>query len=547
MSAYTDEERRLLGLDRPPESYEKKPKPKYGSQYSDEERELLGLNDQIDQEQEYVNARIANEPPPKKPSLAERTKSNIEDYGILGGTAQNIYEDMSTRGKALSVGVPKLMDFFAQSFGPLKPYTEEERPSSFTEQYENLIDYEPETFTEEALTELIPLLGGGKLIPGAKPGQSPTFVKGSTARGSRLIENLRRTGQYSEQDLTLIKNATNPRAVAERLAKGNTQSRRAFQKVHNSLQNDLQSVRNNGIGYKSSDQIKRESEKLYGQMLKSNGNTVINDTSRIQKTIQNEVANMKKMPLNDAEKKLLTFLEDAEKAIPDRKTADYYLNLHKKLNSTEFFEDKATRAIAKRLNKNITKQIGKSNKALAQELVTTDKAYRQSQQMIKSNDMLKPLTANGRVDYNALNKMLNKESSAKVLREGLGEGNFSRLQRISKSGRNLEGLYGRIEKDLNFYPAKVGAAYAFFKPLTQGKFNSFLSKAPKIAAVLGIAKGATRMTGNIATKFLTDPKYQHIIERVNKSLLNGDYNKLVPLMSEMERYMKETKVQSQAK
>lgn len=366
-------------------------------------------------------------------------------------------------------------------------------------------------------------------------GEIATFLRGSRAKtpiqstGKEVnaeLDRLRKLG-YSDEDLTLAKNALENRGWLKKTSKLTPEAENRFKIA---MQNSEEQVSNileqsfPGIKATGPSGMRAASEELFGALDDLAKDVVIENprsfTSNADKAIERLKGTLANTP---QEKEVIGILEAAKQAAVEGRSADVYTRFYRGLNQIGKWGNPKEREHVFTLVKDAIKQTfrdqGPEGKRLASALEDANKSWIKYLNAEDVSEMLAKVTTEEGVNFSKLARSLDNPNNYKTLEKALGKESASNMKKIADTASSIKGLEktmlgGQVKQALG--SSKLAAvAYA----IATGNI------AP-IKAYIG-AMAASK----ISTRFLTDPKYQNLRLKMLNAVNDQNWN-LVKVISE---------------
>jgi len=379
----------------------------------------------------------------------------------------------------------------------------------------------------QAAAEIATLLKTGK-VKGGLNATNPE-IKGKLA-------DLKQMG-FSDQDLTLAMNALKERGVVEKLAKETGHSNKIFEKSFSNMSerfNEQLAKAYPGLE-EGLPAMKEAAGEIFDSVKTKARDLNVTDprafTDKISKVIEELHRTLANTP---QEKEVIQLLGEAQKKALKGAPADYFIDFYQGLNQIGHWKNPKQRehvfSVVKNGIKDALREQGPKGKELAADFDTANKAW---QKFKSAEDVTKflsrAITENG-VDFKRMSGLLEDPKSMNYLSKEIGSQQAENLKKIADAGKNTDKLKEKI---------KGGS---FKKGLETAKQMEVLIglatlDPSQIAKALGIAIGAEGVS-RLATKFLTDPKYQSLSLKAIESINSNKVQAAKSLIDAFETKMK---------
>lgn len=396
-------------------------------------------------------------------------------------------------------------------------------------------------------------LGGGPLAQAAAEivtmiatqGRSgPSGVSSSKQALQKKIQDLRNLG-YTEEDITLAINAANKNSKSvqrkiSRSSKG-SKSQQAFEDFtehSDDMVNNILSAEIPGIE-RGTKYVHELASDAYDVVVQKGKTLPIKNSAPFEAAVANVEAELARtLGKNEAAQPFLNRLEGAVADAKKNPSADSYMAFYRELNALGSWMGRSQkdRLIGKVKDgiKDTFRAEGKQGKQLADDFEKVNAGIQKAYKAEDIHNLIQKTTSQSGIDYNKLHKVFDKKENVKLFEEVLGKDQTRNLNLISKTGKEVKDFDKAWKAAGMFIPGTKGdlvrsgaALYCIY----QGDYAG-------LAAVLA-SKGARALTGKIAEKSLTDPRYQNIIIRGLHAIKNGSPKALKSANEAMQKYFDE--------
>lgn len=361
-----------------------------------------------------------------------------------------------------------------------------------------------------------------------------TFVKSHKGKtpitsGSHEIKSeldrLRKLG-FTEEDLTLAKNALEEKNILGRVARPTKESTKRFQESAQSIEKNFNKLIEDaypGLKEGGLNTLENAKDHLYDLLRKDASSVKIPNNKAFVDSSQKAIDRLKKAPLLPDEKAVVSFLEDSISQSHPELNADYYTEVFKKLNKLGKWGDPKTReyiiSTVKNGIKDTFKANGKEGKEIGLMLDLANKANVKVNQASDILDYVAKATTDEGMNFAKMNKTLHNPDKYREFVKAIGKESTDNLRKISSIGDKIKDLNKTVDGGAFKKAFGLAKSYHVAKAIVTGDYKS-----------LGAAIGS-EASSRIATKFLTDPKYQNIQLKMLKALKEGKYD-LVRVLSD---------------
>ena len=374
----------------------------------------------------------------------------------------------------------------------------------------------------QAAGEIIGFLSGRK---------TKTPVSAKSPEVQNKINELRKLG-FSEEDVTLAKNALEDRGFLKKYSKLTPQAEKAFKdtlgksegKINEMLQKAFPGIEE---GLPS---VKEASAELYTTLDKVAKDIVIENPDSFVKEASKAVNELKKTLANTPqEKQVIELLEKAMQASGEYPTADHFINFFQGMNQVGNWSNPRQRENVFRIIKDSIKQTfkdqGPEGRKLAELFEEANHSWKRFRQAEDVTELLGKAASEEGTNFSKLAKLLDNPTNFKVIEEGLGKPQTINLKQIADTGSSIKDLHKAIQGGLVKEALTGGKLYGVAKALVTGDLSS-------LKAIVG-----AEVLGNLATKLLTDPKWQNLQKKALQAVKDGKFDQLRAISMEAERQL----------
>jgi len=364
-------------------------------------------------------------------------------------------------------------------------------------------------------------------IKTGKPGKPKITSKSPEIE--QELNRLRELG-FSEQDLTLAKNALRETGVLEKVSKATKGSKekinsslKALQEKHGEILNKAFPGLEGGV-----EAVERNASELYQAMDElaahtniPRGNKFIRAVYDVKERLGRSLAN------TPEEKQIMEFLDTAAEAARKPTPADFYTRFYRGLNGIGRWTNPSERekifGEIKNSIKETFREAGTDGKALANEFEKANEGWRQLRQAEDLSKLFGRAITDEGVNYKKLSTIFDNPSNFEDIVKGVGKEQANNLKLIAKTGENLSNLQKSIEGGTVKKVFGAGKLYGLAKGILT--FNPSLLK-----DVIGV-----ELAGRFATKLLTDPNFQRLHIRALKKANANKWGAVKSIVTQMQK------------
>lgn len=385
-------------------------------------------------------------------------------------------------------------------------------------------------------------LGGGPLSQIASEIVTLIATQGkggaSVANNKAAQDKIRRLKDlgYSDQDITLAINAakspTGAKTLKTKIAKPTAASEAAFEGASKRSEELFQGVLNKAFpgleeGIPS---MEKAASEVYGKVAENAKNLPIKDASKLNSTIEEVMADVENTLANTPdEKTFVNFLKEATDKLKNNSSADTFINFYQRLNKMGRWIDPSKKEILLTKVKDSLKETfrrqGPQGEKLASEFETANKAWQRLSQAEEVSSMLASSFTEEGANFQKLYNTVQKPKNYKQLEKSVGKESASKLKQIAKTGKdisNFQKKFGSLSKSGWLAGAKASQLIGALVTQNWGL----------VASTLG-----TEVASRLATRMLTDPKFQDLTLRTLHAVKNSSPRVLSDAGNRMKKYL----------
>lgn len=357
---------------------------------------------------------------------------------------------------------------------------------------------------------------------------APKSVSNVTSKSpevEKVVQNLRKAG-FSEQDITLAKNALEERNILKKYASLTPEAENTINQGVKNSENLLKEQIKKGLpGYAEGGlpYLEKQANNVYGAMEELASNVPIKNKEPFRKSIQKSIDYMEKSALLPEEKQFIEFLKEGLAKVDKSETADFMTSFYRKLGRSGKWTDPKTKEhLLSTIQKGIKQSFAESGPEAAKFGNYFEKTNEAWKHWIKTKDLIETIEKAHTVDGMNLKKLtsiLNEPENHKLAKKVLGPQTLENIKNIAEGGQHIESLLKQIPKtDKSFQSLKV----------LEGIRSLFTGDYRPLAALIGL-EGAKRLS----TQILIDPEKQNIMKKIITAAKNNASQQAVILSQEL--------------
>jgi hypothetical protein len=284
------------------------------------------------------------------------------------------------------------------------------------------------------------------------------------------IKNLRKAG-YSEQDITLAKNALEKRKILKKYATLTPEAENVINKgvknseelFNNQIKKGLPGYAEGGIPY-----LKKQADNVYQTMEEVASTIPIKNSEPVRKSIKESIDYLEKYPLLQEQKEFIEFLKDgltkSSKANNAEFFTGFYRNLGKAGNWGNPKQKEHILGIVKDGIKKTFSESGQEAKKFGEYFDKTNSAWKR---WIDAKDLMTTIekagTADG-VNFKKLTSILNDKENFELAKKVLGVEQVKNINSIADGAQSIQSMLKQIPKNSADFQAmkKVSALGSLF-------------------------------------------------------------------------------------
>ncbi len=373
----------------------------------------------------------------------------------------------------------------------------------------------------QAVGEIVTFLRGSKV---------KTPLQSASKEVNYEIDRLRKLG-YTDEDLTLAKNALENRGWLKKYSKLTPQAENKFKTAMKNSEEHVSNILEKsfpGIKTEGPSGIRAASEELFGSLDDLAKNVVIENPGSFVKNADKAIERLRTTLANTPqEKEIIAILETAKQAAVDGRAADVYTRFYRGLNQIGKWGNPKEREHVFTLVKDAIKQTfrdqGPEGKKLANMLEEANKSWIKYLNAEDVSEMLAKVTTEEGVNFHKLSTSLDNPNNYKTVEKALGKESASNMKKIADTASSMKDLEktmlgGQVKQALG-----TSKLTAFAYALATGNI------AP-LKAYIGVLAAA-----KLSTKLLTEPKYQNLRIKIFNAIKEQNWNLVKSISQTFEK------------
>lgn len=358
------------------------------------------------------------------------------------------------------------------------------------------------------------------------PSKTPVTAKSPEIKSE--LNRLRNAG-YSENDITLAKNALEERGVLEKIAKPTPKSTIAFENFAKRSNEQIAQAFKEGLPgiEKGIEHLKDISKELFSDLESFAGKVQIKNPQAFQKSASDIISRLEKTLANTPqEKQVISLLEDAFFKAEKGASGEHFVNFYQGLNQIGNWVSPSQREHVFTEIKNALKQTfkeqGPEGQKLANMLEEANKSYIKVKRAEDALDLMAKSTTEEGINFKKLAKELENPDKFKTISNAIGKEQAGKVKFISKMTEDVNSLKKRLDGGLAKKAFGTVKAWEFAKSLATLNFKE-----------LGILVG-TEIGGRIANKLLTDSKYQNLYLKFIDKIKSSRFDEAASILNSLQ-------------
>lgn len=374
----------------------------------------------------------------------------------------------------------------------------------------------------QAAGEMFAFLTSGK-------GKVPLTSKSPEVKNK--LNELKKLG-YSEEDLTLAKNALEERGFLKKVSRLTPKAEQSFKNAISNSESKVNEILNKSFpgleeGLPS---MKKASSEIYNTLDDIARNVVVESPDSFVKSASKAVNELRKSLANTPqEKQVIELLENAMKKAGEFPTADEYINFYQGLNQIGNWSNPRQREHVFKIIQDAIKQTFRDQGPIGQKLASkfeeANQSWKKFRQAEDVSELIGKATSDEGINFSKLSKMMENPSNFETLSDGLGKVQANNIKLIAQTGSEI----GNLEKIMKGGLAKealgAGKLLLVAKAIVTGDLSA-------LKTYVG-----TEALGRLSTKLLTDPKWQNLQLKALEAVKNGKWDQLRAIATNFERLL----------
>lgn len=351
----------------------------------------------------------------------------------------------------------------------------------------------------------------------ATPSKVPLTSKSPEVQNS--INKLRKMG-FSEDDITLAKNALEERGLLEKTAKFTSKSEKKFDQFVKTSESKVNETLNQAFPglEKGIEHAQQNASKFYQGVTEYASKIPINNNKIFIQETQKAIDYLKKIPAVGGRKDALDYLEKGIEMSKDSKSGDFYTEFYKGLGELGNWANPQTKehvlGLVKKSVKDTFAANGKEGYQFSQMFDHANDVWSKFKKAEKITDFLKPAMTEEGIHFKKLQNIVSKPENYELLEQSLGKSQASNLKKIAESGESI----ARMKDKIIGGPLKE---YAGLRKVGEIAYSIMTGDWKGIGAALG-----ETVSSRLATKLLTDPEYQNVVKKMIKAANESKFDQV---------------------
>lgn len=374
------------------------------------------------------------------------------------------------------------------------------------------------------------LQAAGEIVTFLKGSRTKTPIQSTSKEANAELARLKKLG-YSEEDLTLAKNALEERGWLKKTSKITPEAENKFktamknseEHVSNILEKSFPGIKDTGISG-----IRAASEELFGNLDNLAKQVVIENPGSFVKNADKAIERLKGTLANTPqEKEVIGVLEAAKQAAVEGRPADVYTRFYRGLNQIGKWGNPKEREHIFTLVKDAIKQTfrdqGPEGNKLAGALEDANRSWIKYLNAEDVSEMLAKVTTEEGVNFSKLSRSLDNPNNYRTAEKALGKESASNMKKIAEIASSMKGL----EKTMLGGEVKKALASSKLAALAYSVATGDVTAMKTYVGVLAAAR--------ISTKLLTEPKYQNLRLKLLNAVKDQNWNLVKSISQSLEK------------
>jgi hypothetical protein len=346
-----------------------------------------------------------------------------------------------------------------------------------------------------------------EIIAGLKAApKSKVPISSESKEVEKVIGDLRKAG-YSDQDITLAKNALEERKILKKFATLTPKAENAIQQgLKNSEQLFKEQIKKGLPGYAEGGlpYLEKQASNVYQSMEELASNIPIRNKEPVKKSIQNAIAYLEKYPLLDEQKKFIEFMKDGLSKVDKAGTAEFFTGFYRNLGKAGNWGDpKQKEHLLGLVKEGIKDTFAQSGPEAAKFGKYFDKTNEVWKHWLNARDLMETIEKAQNVDgmnFKKIAGILNDPKNHELAKKVLGQEQLENIKTITKGADAIESIMKQIKPTDE--TSKAIKSLEAIRAFLTGSWKTF-------AGIMGLSASKS-----LSTSFLFDPKKQNMMKKL---------------------------------
>lgn len=281
---------------------------------------------------------------------------------------------------------------------------------------------------------------------------SPRPITSKSPEVQKTIKDLRAAG-YSEQDITLAKNALEERKILKKYSTLTPEAENTINKgiknsetlLNEQIKKGLPGYAEGGIPY-----LEKQASNVYQTMEELASSIPVKNPGPVQKAIKDSISYLEKYPLLKEQKEFIEFLKDGLNKSSNANTAEFFTGFYRNLGRAGNWGNPKQKehilGLVKEGIKETFRESGPEAQKFGKYFEMTNEAWKK---WINAKDLMTTLekaqNVNG-VDFKKMTSILNDPENHQLALKVLGPQQVKNIDTISKGAQYIESMMKQIPK-----------------------------------------------------------------------------------------------------
>lgn len=322
-----------------------------------------------------------------------------------------------------------------------------------------------------------------------------------------VIERLRKAG-FSEQDITLARNSLEDKNLLKKWAKMTPEAEKSINTaVENSEKLFKENIYKALPGYETGGMkaLENSANELYATMEKVAQSVPVKKANALKNSLEKSIGYLKSHAVGEDQRKMINYLEDALSKVDGERNADFFTDFYRGLNKEGKWLNPAQKEHILRETKDAIKQTfsegGPEANKFGKYFDKVNESWRKWIDVQDAMEILHKGQKNEGLNWKFLSKTFNDPEKMKLLEKSLGKEQAQNMRAISEGVNSIETLEKTLKSTKDKSLLQGLKAIEGIKAFFSGDYKT-------LAALFGASKAQ-----NLATKMLTDVKYQNLMKK----------------------------------